>query len=167
MWDGGVWHEMKWNPDSWIMRVISWKLYSCFLAAAALADHVSSHVTDQKRHFVKHLRKLHKANMLSAKTQSFSQNKSSGEQFCVEYFPAVLHGILWTNPEIQSCFGSISLRIQNQWRELNPSLRQQRVQTTQNHGTGSLSTGMRVPERRKVIGHCLKIEKKKHVLYTI
>lgn len=78
----------------------------------------------------------------------------------MEYFPAVLQGILWTDPEIQSCFCSVSLRIQNQWRELNPSLRQQRVQTTKNRGTGSLGTGMRVPERRKVIGHCLKIEKK-------
>lgn len=53
---------MNRNPDSWIMRVISWKLYLCFLAAAALADHVSSRVTGQKRHFVKYPRQTHKAN---------------------------------------------------------------------------------------------------------
>ncbi len=35
-------HDTKWNPDSWITRDISWKLYLSFLAAAAL----SSHVTD-------------------------------------------------------------------------------------------------------------------------
>lgn len=54
------------------MRVISWNLYLCFLAAAALADHVSSRVTDQKRHFVKYPRQMHKADTLSAETQTVS-----------------------------------------------------------------------------------------------
>lgn len=156
MRDGGVWHEMK----SWLMDHESRQLEALFVFLNSSCTHSSR---------LQSCDWLQKALCLTSEANaqqrtrwnasSFSQNKRSGEQFCVEYFPAVLCRIQWTNPEIQSCFCSISLRIQNQWRELNASLRQKRVETTQSHGTGSLDTGTSVPERHKVIGHRLKTEK--------
>ncbi len=139
MQDGGAWHEMK-----------SWRTDHERRQLEALFEFVSSSCTLQLCDRLLNIwAKIHTPN-----TRTVSEFWRSPQK----NFPAVLQGIQSNNSEIQSCFCSVWLRIQNQRWELNPSLRQQRVQATQSHGTGSSGSGTRPPERRKAIRHRLKTE---------
>lgn len=91
----------------------------------------------------------------------FSRDKSSGEQLRVSVHRKTSLLCFMEFSQLTLKYSLVfaqsdSFQIQRQRWELSSSLRQQRVQTTQNHSTGAKGSGARAPVRSKAIGHCLK-----------